>query len=220
MKTLLKFLLIPLVLFLISFENEAQDPLRFADEIEKLKSLDYNYSENEEVILFAGSSSIRKWDNLSEYFPDKNLIKMGFGGSQMSDLIYYSEDLIFNHTPDKIFVYEGDNDLADGKSNDEILADFNKMVKMIESRLGSIDIVFISPKPSIARWNLAESYISFNQELKAYTQTKSNLYFADVWLPLLNDQGKPRKDLFIEDDLHINEKGYQIWKNVLKEFMR
>ena len=145
---------------------------------------------------------------------------MGFGGSQMSDLIYYSEDLIFNHTPDKIFVYEGDNDLADGKSNDEILADFRKIVKMIESRLGSIDIVFISPKPSIARWNLAESYISFNQELKAYTQTKSNLYFADVWLPLLNDQGKPRKDLFIEDDLHINEKGYQIWKNVLKEFMR
>jgi lysophospholipase L1-like esterase len=33
------------------------------------------------------------------------------------------------------------------------------------------------------------------------------------------DKGELRRDLFIEDGLHMNEKGYQLWYGVIKEFI-
>jgi lysophospholipase L1-like esterase len=34
---------------------------------------------------------------------------------------------------------------------------------------------------------------------------------------MLDDAGYPNGDLFIEDGLHLNGKGYKLWENKLKE---
>ena len=51
-----------------------------------------------------------------------------------------------------------------------------------------------------------------------YARENSNISFVDVWTPMLNKR-KVKEDLFVEDGLHMNEKGYDIWYNTIKEFM-
>ncbi len=100
----------------------AQDPLRFKEEIAHLDSMIYEFDQDNGIILFTGSSSIRKWDSLSVYFPEHQIINTGFGGSQMSDLLYYVDELILKYAPDKVFIYESDNDIAESKDSKEIIA--------------------------------------------------------------------------------------------------
>ena len=193
----------------------AQDPKRFDKEIHNLVAGDSTISKRK-LILFTGSSSIRFWSGLRKDFPNRNVLNRGFGGSEMSDLLYYAEPLILNYNPRKIFIYEGDNDINSGKSTEEILANADKLLILLRAHLpAKVKIIFISAKPSIARWHLKEKYEEFNRKLMVWTSTRKNVLYADVWTPMLDSTGAVRKDLFVEDNLHMNQVGYTIWATVI-----
>jgi lysophospholipase L1-like esterase len=214
----MRFLIFIVLLF--SFTGlSGQDPLRFEKEIQSLVAGDTSVS-NQNLILFTGSSSIRFWNSLKQDFPEYNVVNRGFGGSEMIDLLYYAEPLILKHMPKKIFIYEGDNDINSGKTPEEILRTADELLKLIRARLPKrIEIIFISAKPSVARWQLKEPYQVFNSKLKEWTSKQKRVKFADVWTPMLDEKGEVRTDLFVEDNLHMNLKGYEIWTDVLQKFM-
>ncbi len=196
-----------------------QDPLRFENEIQSLIAGDTSVG-NQNLILFTGSSSIRFWSSLKQDFPEHNVVNRGFGGSEMKDLLYYAEPLILKHKPKKIFIYEGDNDINSGTTPEEILRTADEILKLIRARLPKrVEIIFISAKPSVARWQLKEPYQVFNSQLKEWTSKQKRVKFADVWTPMLNDKGEVRTDLFVEDNLHMNQKGYEIWTTVLRKYL-
>lgn len=196
----------------------AQDPLRFEKEVSDLVAADTAVN-SKRLILFTGSSSIRMWHNLAESFPGKNVLNRGFGGSEMSDMLYYTPQLILKHKPALVFIYEGDNDIAAGRSTEQILAHADSLVKVIHAALPKTKIVFISPKPSGARWHLKAQYEDFNSKLAQFTKSRKRVYFADVWLPMLDATGNLLPGLFLDDNLHMNEKGYVIWTKVLNQFL-
>jgi len=195
---------------LISTISFSQDPHKFTAEIDHFKELDksLNY---DEVVLFTGSSSVRFWSTLEADYPPLNVVNRGFGGSQFSDLIQY--------LPRHIFIYEGDNDVYAEKSTSEIMTDAKSLVSKIRKSLPRSHIYFISPKPSIARWNFKNEYLELNQSMKSWTDEDELLHFINVWIPMCDAEGIVLKDIFIEDDLHMNEKGYDIWREVIRPFV-
>ncbi len=214
----MRFLIFIVILYTF-YGLSAQDPLRFEKEIQSLIAGDSSVS-NKNIILFTGSSSIRFWNSLEQDFPKHNVVNRGFGGSEMKDILYYAEPLILKHKPKKIFIYEGDNDINAGKTSEEILKTADELLSLIRARLPKkIEIIFISAKPSVARWQLKEQYQAFNSQLKVWTSKQKRVKFADVWTPMLDDKGEVRADLFVEDNLHMNQKGYEIWTIVLRKFM-
>lgn len=211
------------ILFLLfvvsgSISLQAQDPLRFQKEVEELTKNDPSVN-TKNLILFTGSSSIRLWPNLSKSFPAHNVLNRGFGGSEMSDLLYYSKTLILNYVPRKIFIYEGDNDLNAGRTAEQILTHADSLLAAIRKELPKAKVIFISPKPSEARWHLKTVYEDFNAKLKNWTKSRKDVYFADVWTPMLDANGNLLPGLLLEDNLHMNEKGYAIWTKVLNRFL-
>lgn len=197
----------------------AQNPLRFEKEVNNLVAGD-SLVNNKNVIIFTGSSSIRFWADLKKDFPKHNVLNRGFGGSVMSELVYYSEPLIINYQPKRIFIYEGDNDIFLGKSPEEILMTADQLVTLLRAQLPSkVKIIFISAKPSVARWHLKAKYEEFNRQLEHWASSKKNVLYADVWTPMLDSNGEVQKDLFIQDNLHMNWKGYEIWKGVIGKFL-
>ena len=138
-----------------------QDPLRFEREVNDLVAGDSSLNKRK-LILFTGSSSIRFWKSLQTDLPKQNALNRGFGGSEMTDLLYFAETLIVPYKPKKIFIYEGDNDLNSGKSVEEILKTAEKLMTLIRSKLpkGS-KVIFIAAKPSLARWKLKDQYLDF-----------------------------------------------------------
>jgi len=199
-------------LFIFSY---SQDPSRFAEEVEKLLASTKSKKTSNSVI-FAGSSTFRLWDNLETTFPDVDIVNHGFGGSQTSDLICYSSLLITNYNPSKVFIYEGDNDLAEGKKSvDIVVADVKTLIRVIRRRLPDVPIYIVSPKPSISRWNLKEEYVELNEKLAALCPTRDQVTFVNVWDEMVDQNGELKEGLFIEDGLHLNESGYEIWAKSL-----
>jgi lysophospholipase L1-like esterase len=213
--------LIAIILFLLVglHTSNAQDPKRFEADIQKFEKLDQtNLSQGD--ILFVGSSSIRFWKSLQNDFPKYKVINRGFGGSHMSDLLFYLDALVLKYKPKQIFIYEGDNDINDKESPKSILRETKIIVQKIRETLPKAEIVLISAKPSIARWNFKKRYERLNRLFQNYAEKHSYLQFVDVWNPMLNEEGRPMPDIFIEDDLHMNAKGYQIWKEVIEPYLK
>jgi lysophospholipase L1-like esterase len=44
--------------------------------------------------------------------------------------------------------------------------------------------------------------------------------FVDTFTPLLGPDGQPEATLFLEDNLHLNEKGYARWKVLIEPLLK
>jgi len=195
--------------------SNAQDPKRFQKEIETLAEKDYCFSPDKELLLFTGSSSIRMWNDVQSAFPGYHVINKGFGGSHFSDLIYYYDELIGPHDPDYLFIYEGDNDIASGKNPKKVRDEARMLVNRIRQDKPQAKIVLIAAKPSIARWELKKEYEKLNRHLERIAKKTKGVEFADVWSAMLDENGEVYRDVFIDDNLHMNDKGYRIWEQVI-----
>ncbi|WP_297792454.1 SGNH/GDSL hydrolase family protein [uncultured Eudoraea sp.] len=198
----------------------SQDPSRFHEEVLGIqKKYDTIWDSNKETVVFTGSSSIRFWNNLEELFPDQQIINSGFGGSQASDLLAYTNELITQYNPYKVFIYEGDNDINDKKKPKEIISVTKQIISKIRKTKPSTQIVIISAKPSLARWNLKGKYKRLNRKFKKLCDNETNLDYAYIWDIMLEGK-KLKQDIFIEDGLHLNSKGYELWYRVIKKFVQ
>lgn len=212
-----------LILFLgVGFNSIAQNkgPERWENTIQQFEKQDSENRPPQDAILFVGSSSIAMWKNLGSYFPEYETLNRGFGGSQFSDLLHYTDRVIYPYKPSKIFIYEGDNDLAGGKSPQEILKEAKKLRKEIRKELPGVPVVFIAAKPSIARKHLKEGYEELNTMLKEYAAKEKNTMFADVYAAMMDQNGEVYDHIFLEDNLHMNEQGYEIWQSVLAPYLQ
>lgn len=166
-------------------------------------------------VLFIGSSSIRRWESLAADFPNAPVINRGFGGSHIIDSVFFAERIVIPYEPETIFLYAGDNDIADGKDAATVFRDFRLFAKTVHRVLPCAKIVFIAIKPSIKRWHLALTMKRANDLVRDFAQNDERLDFADIWSPMLDETGRPKKSLFVDDGLHLNHKGYQVWKEVI-----
>lgn len=166
-------------------------------------------------VVFVGSSSIRLWD-LARSFPKVKPLNRGFGGSHLADSVAEIDRLVLRHRPRAVVLYAGDNDLAAGKSPEQVVKDYEAFVAAIRERLPETKIVYIGIKPSLARWRLAEEAQRANAALKQACERCEDCEFVDVWTPMLGEDGMPKKDLYVWDGLHMTPEGYAIWTALVR----
>jgi lysophospholipase L1-like esterase len=171
------------------------------------------------AFLFVGSSSIRLWD-LNKSFPGMDVINRGFGGSQLADSVHFAPRLVLKHEPRMVLLYAGDNDLALGKTPEQVHADFKDFVKVVHDKFPKTRIAFLSIKPSVARWRLIDKVRKANALIEAECKADDRMVFIDVGKPLLDDDGKPRKEFFVFDGLHLNARGYEAWAAVVRPYLK
>ena len=206
--------------FLLAFMTiQSQDPGRFVNEVDNIqKKYDTLWDSSKETIVFTGSSSIRIWNNLDNLFPNHEIINTGFGGSQATDLLAYTNELILTFNPYQIFIYAGDNDIAANKKPKKIASTTLAIIKRIREKRRDAQIILIAAKPSINRWSLKRKYKNLNRKFKRLCKKDQLLQYADVWKPMLQGR-KLKQDIFEDDGLHMNAKGYEIWYTVIKPFI-
>jgi lysophospholipase L1-like esterase len=195
---------------------ETEDPAtRWEKTIREFEDWDRKNSYPSDAVLFVGSSSIRMWPT-RECFAGLAVINRGFGGSQISDVNYYTTRIVLPYKPRVIVFYAGDNDIAAGKNAEQVFNDYKKFVQLVHQRLPNTRIIFVSIKPSGSRWSLWPVMSSANTMIKAFSEKNPRLFYFDGATPLLDSQGKPNLELFRSDQLHLNPKGYEIWTRLLR----
>jgi lysophospholipase L1-like esterase len=171
-------------------------------------------------IVFVGSSSIKMWTTLDRDFPGVPVLNRGFGGSEAGDVAHFAERIVVPYKPPVVVFYAGDNDLAAGKTPAQVLTAFQSFVATMHRDLPRTRIVFVSIKPSIARWSIVDKMRAANQLVRNYVRTDDRLSYVDVFTPMLDASGQPRRELYIEDGLHMTPAGYAIWRDLIGPAIR
>jgi lysophospholipase L1-like esterase len=220
MKITHTILLFTLCVFFGSKALWAQQP-RFANDMQEFKKTDSINFPPVGAIVFTGSSSIRLWKDIDKAFPGHTIINRGFGGSTLPDVIHYADEVIFAYKPKQILIYAGDNDLA---SSDTVTARtvydrFVQLYTLIRSRMPEADIDYISIKPSPRRVHLMPKATQANALIKAYLEKEKNAHFINIFELMLDQNGQPRAELFLEDRLHMKPEGYAIWQKAIRPYL-
>jgi lysophospholipase L1-like esterase len=189
-------------------------------EIDALAALDKKSFPKKNGVLFVGSSSIRGWRTVAADFPDFRAVNRGFGGSHLEDVNFYVDRVVFPYKPKLIVLYAGENDLVAGKSIEKVFNDFKRFVFLIRAKLPQTRLIFVSIKPSPARWEHTAKFKELNALVKAETEKDKRLLFVDVWLPMLDSDEQPKKNIFLGDKLHMNAEGYKIWRQTLFPYIK
>ena len=194
---------------------KAQAKIPFENEILAFEASDRTNPPPKEAILFIGSSSIRLWKTLARDFAKHKVINRGFGGSQIIDSVNYAGRIIFPYRPRQIVLYAGGNDINGGKSPDQVFADYLAFVATVHSVLPKARITYISIAPNPARWAQVERVKATNQRIAEHVKTDSRLGFIDVFTEMLGPNGHPKPDIYVDDRLHMNAKGYELWTGIV-----
>lgn len=190
------------------------NPARFADDIKRFIEWDRRNTFPQEAVLFVGSSSIRMWPTHAS-FPRWPVINRGFGGSCVADVNHYFKEVVQPYRAKVIVFYAGDNDIASNLSPEQVRDDFADFVQLVHRTQPETPVAYLSIKPSASRWQHWPRMQAANALIRELCEKQPHLTFVDVATPLLNSDGQPRAELYLQDKLHLSEAGYEIWARIV-----
>ena len=215
----LKTVLVILVLFL--YTNGTAQNLPFWNDIQAFKKQDSIAMPSHYKTLFIGSSSFTIWKTLDKDLPEYAPLNRAFGGSTLLDVIRYRKDIIDKYNPEKIVIYCGENDIAssDTVTGKIVLNRFKDLHSRIREKFPTITIYYISIKPSPSRWRMKERMMDANRQIREFCKKQKHTYYLSVWSQMLQN-AIPNPSLFLEDSLHMNKKGYEIWIKEIRKSIK
>jgi lysophospholipase L1-like esterase len=190
------------------------NPTRHRDAIEAFREWDAKNTVPQNAVLFVGSSTIRLWPTARQ-FPDTPVINRGFGGSHISEINHYVDDVATRYRAAVVVFYAGDNDIDAGKTPERVLADYRWFVTRVRATRSDTQFIFLAIKPSIARWAKWPLMQRANALIRDYSAAQPGLHFADVATPMLTPAGRTQPSLYEGDGLHMTAAGYDLWTRVL-----
>jgi uncharacterized sulfatase len=193
-------------------------PWRFAARMHEFARTDIRQPPPPGVVAFVGSSSVRRWP-LAQFFPGVPVLNRGFGGSWTADVAWYAHRVVTPYQPETVVVYAGDNDIGHGRSPEQVAGDFQRFVRNVRRQRPSSSIVFLAIKPSLKRWAFVEQIRAANRAIREICDQDQSLHFADIFTPMLGEDGRPKADLLAGDGLHPSEEGYRLWASVVRPFL-
>ncbi|MCA9297929.1 MAG: hypothetical protein KDA28_02620 [Phycisphaerales bacterium] len=186
-------------------------------EIAAFEAADARHPPEPGQALFIGSSSIRLWKSLEKDMAPVPVLNRGFGGSRTPEVLAVFDRIVTPYDPSIIVYYCGDNDL--GTDNQDFHAaaqgfiDFDRRAR---EHWPEVRIFYIPIKPSLARWSNWEAMSKANTLVREHCERTRHSTYLDTVTPALTAEGTPDPALFVEDGLHLNAKGYEVWKGVVR----
>jgi lysophospholipase L1-like esterase len=197
-------------------ETNAPPHARWEPAISAFEAADKTNPPPQGAVVFVGSSSIRLWATAQGQFPSHRIVNRGFGGSQLSDSVAYADRIVIPYRPKVVVLYAGDNDLAAGKTPEQVCADFKSFVDKLQAALPETQVAFLAIKPSPSRAKFQAAGQTANRLIQEFTATRPRLTYVDVATPMLGNDGRPREELFVKDRLHLNDAGYKLWASIVQ----
>ena len=203
----------------VDVANDASypDPERLEEVIKAFESETSNKRLPRKAIVCTGSSGMRGWHgDLYDDLAPLTVIERGFDGSHMNDLLAYADRMILPYHPRAVVLYAGDDDIAGGLAPETVHQTFIALVEKVHAELPKTRFYVLSIKPSPSRWDSWPSVQEANGLLKQSCQEDERLIYVDIASAMLGEDGMPIADLFVEDALHMNRQGYEVWRDVLR----
>ena len=170
------------------------------------------------AILFAGSSSIRRWEQLALDFADYRVIQRGFGGAHFDHLNTYMNDIVLPYNATAIVVWAGTNDIAGGGDGAEVFADYQEFVTTVHAAQPNVHIFYLGIMPTPGRFANGPEETIANNAIAAVAAGDARLHYIDLPTPFwaLNPPYDPAFTSLFVDSIHLNRQGYDFWTSIIR----
>lgn len=198
----------------------AKGPERWEETIKKFEAADAATPPPKGAMLLVGGSNARRWTDVSDYFPQQKVINRGFGGALLAEVLHFTDRIVIPYAPRVIVLNAGGNDLAAGKSPEDVRDAARAFVKKVRAALPNTRIISISVPPVLRSANAPDSLAAIrrtNTLLAELTREEPAFAFIDLFPAFKDAEGKTRADLFVEDGTHFSAKGYAIVAGLIRE---
>lgn len=229
-KIIFAFLIVSVTAFSCSdhsYKNEEPEPAPsiksnedFAPEIQAFEAMDKEMAPKKGGILFVGTTAIRSCVNIAERFTGYSITQRGLTDSETSNILHFAEKIITPYRPSILFIYDGEDDIVNGKTPEVAYAEFVKLAKFVSEKLPETKVCFISVQPSPGRAAFQKSFEAYNSKVRLYiTQQACDWTYLDISTPLLNADGSAKESLFESDKITLNTNGYDVWEQAIKTYL-
>jgi hypothetical protein len=200
-------------------KSRSEDPLVWEEAISALESATRGVYGPGEGVVFIGSSSIRLWSTLVDDMSPIPAIQHGFGGAKLNDLVYYARRLVNAYAPRAVVVFAGTNDIdpAASKTPEALLASYQAFIDQIRVDQPDLPVFYIGITPSPLRWSVWPIAQAANRLIEEWSGPDPNLHFIDTSAALLGSNGEPQPENYVFDGLHLSERGYEIWTDIIRK---
>ncbi len=215
----MKKIFLPSLFFITVLQTTAQP---FINDIRKFRQQDSIQMPALGQTLFIGSSSFTLWKDVQDYFPEHKILNRAFGGSTLENLVFYINDIAYPYKPRQVVIYCGENDFAGDTSLSpgQVFDRFTTLFKLIRKKYKKVPVAYVSMKPSPSRKHLLPKFSETNGLIKKFLRKKKRTGYIDAYNAMLNADGSIKGEIFLKDDLHMNEKGYRIWAPLIQEKLK
>jgi lysophospholipase L1-like esterase len=170
------------------------------------------------AVLFVGSSSIRRWEQLALDFNDYRIIQRGFGGATFDNVNTYVNDIVLPYQPRAIVVWAGTNDIASGSDGNEVFADYQQFVGAVHASQPDVDIFYLGIMPTPGRFDNGPEETVANTAIANQAAADARLHYVDLPAAFnaLNPPFDPAFTGLFVDDIHLNRQGYELWTSIIR----
>lgn len=191
---------------------------KWSDAMDAFDELNKRESDPQDGILFIGSSSIRRWTTIAEDMAPYPTIRRGYGGAKYTDMAVFVNRLVTPHRYRAIVMFVGNGVVGnqDDHTPDQIESLARYIVNVSHQHQPDAPFFLIEITPCEKRFEAWPKIRQVNARLREIALSTPHTYFVPTASHYLTAEGNPRRELFVDDKLHLNESGYKLWASLIR----
>jgi GDSL-like lipase/acylhydrolase family protein len=215
-RSFIGFALLAPVSIAVLGQEGAPRQANFGYEIERFLEEDKAHPPPKGAILFIGSSIFREWADLEKQMAPLPVLNRAFGGSRTWEVVYYADRIVLPYRPRIILYYCGSNDIGSGAGAAQVVVNFQAFVDKVAASLPEARIYFVSINKAPEKQSVWDVVDDTNSRIRDYTRRNKRLGYIDVNPALFDAAGRPRLDLYREDQLHLRPAAYAEFTRIIR----
>lgn len=133
-------------------------------------------------------------------------LNRAIGNSTIDELLTYLQWSPSDYYPDSVFIYAGDNDIARGRTVDDVMGHYRQLISRVNETYHSPEIHLLAVKRAPARRAMWNQVDQLNSQLSVFAGETERLNFHWHFAQLATPH---QPHLFTDDGIHLTQSGYQ-----------
>ena len=201
---------------LVTLALAADYTSKFDKEIAAYEAKDQANPPPQHGVLLSGASTFRRWAKAAEALSGYPVINRGFGASKTTDVLGYEDRITLPYHPRVVVYHCGSNDLNAGDTPEAVAGRVREYLTRLRKDNPHCAFILLSTTHAPSRRKTWEAMTKTDELFQKIAQAEKGVIYIDINPALNLPDGEPRPGIYVADNLHPSDKGYDAITAVLR----